>query len=101
MSISSLLTQNENQVELVARSTPAPLPLRERSDRIADATRVRGMSPRVQLKFAETTPHPARAKVCATFSHKGRMNGARGPTDWTHSHHALSSSPPGICRSMK
>src|ERR1700740_709095 len=56
----------------------APLPLWERSDRIKDAIRVRGLSPLGKLPVVSTdaTPHPA---LRATFSHKGRRIRAREP----------------------
>ena len=55
----------------------SPLPLWERSDRIKDAIRVRGLSRLGKLRsvFADATPHSA---LRATFSHKGRRIRDRG-----------------------
>jgi hypothetical protein len=50
----------------------------ERSERIEDAFRVRGLSPRVRLLFepADADPSSGADFVRATFSHKGRRKGS-------------------------
>src|SRR5579859_3407425 len=55
-----------------------------------DAIRVRGLSPHIKLPIvpADATPHPARTKVRATFSHKGRRKNSRRAA-LTKVHHAV------------
>ena len=56
-----------------------PLPLWERSERIEDAFRVRGLSPRTNpmIDYADRYPSSDADFVRATFSHKGRREGAQ------------------------